>query len=429
MRMKSNVARISQGWLAQSMAGVRKAVRPRTSLILLIALVACVTCANAQQLIGSPGAGWQTWTAAADAFGNPIDLNSNGAPYWDVPWGASGSYGGGLAEKNVGFCLTSTGDCQGIGSALFAPGAVAFWGMPYDSASDTGGARDNKVYFNSTGGVLFATLYLNASANPREINQFGWFETNSTGTVNGPKHLLFQGSGEPPGTLTPDPVGKTVRFQPTAYFGFYYSDVSEPACPDGTSEPCTVPGPLHGCYASTIFSFNDPRCTEAAGGQGDHDFAVFNQNLGPNPTYWIAGEDPADCTNFDGDCNLTLVKVTQEPGTPQLTINPVSLLRSQSLPVPMGTTVQLGTFTLSSTGFSAATLISFAIGGANAGDFAIAPGTTCVIGEIIPIGSPCTIVINFTPTSNTPARRDAALTVNSISSQPVRNLSLRGFAQ
>lgn len=42
-----------------------------------------------------------------------------------------GSYGGkNMAEKNAAFCLTSTGDCQGIGSALFAPGAIPFWGVP-----------------------------------------------------------------------------------------------------------------------------------------------------------------------------------------------------------------------------------------------------------------------------------------------------------
>jgi hypothetical protein len=213
-----------------------------------------------------------------------------------------------MAEKNVGWCLTSTGDCQGIGSALFAPGAIPFWGMPYNSATDTGGARDNKVYFkdnaNSTGTglqTLKATLFLNASASPLEINEFGWFETNPTGTVVGTRHMLFQGSGEPTGTLTPDPVGKTVIFTPTEYFGYYYSDVSEPAF---------SPAPTHGCFAYTLFLFDEPRCTEAGGHQGDHDFAVFSTDPGSSrAAYWIAGEDPAGCPNLDGDCNLTIVKV------------------------------------------------------------------------------------------------------------------------
>jgi hypothetical protein len=269
----------------------------RTRLTLLIAIAAFTICGNcnAQTLIGSPGAGWQTWNAATD-------LNDNAAPYWDVTWGASGNYGGGPAEKNVGFCLTSTGDCQGIGSALFAPGALPFWGMPFDSINDSGGARDNVVYFHNTGGLFVATLFLNASANPIEINEFGWFETNATGSVVGARHILFQGSGEPTGTLTPDRVGKTVVFTPTTYFGYYYSDVSEPA---------DIPAPSHGCYAYTIFNLNEPRCTEAGGFQGDHDFVVFATNPGSSRTaYWIAGEDPADCTNQDGDCNLTLVRVS-----------------------------------------------------------------------------------------------------------------------
>ena len=268
----------------------------RTSLLIAgaVAALAAVGSACGQTLIGSPGAGWQNWKPAAD-------LNNNLAPYWDVPWGASGAYGGGLAEKNIGFCLTSTGDCQGIGSARFAPGALPFWGMPYDPIADTGGARDNSVYFRSKGYRLTATLELNASAVSTEINEFGWFETNSTGTVLGARHVLFKGSGEPPGTETPSPVGKTVTFTPSTYFGYYYSDVSEPT---------TSPAPAHGCRAYTLFNLTEARCLEASGGQGDHDLIVFGSHPGSeHPTYWIVGEDPTDCTSKDGDCNLTVVKV------------------------------------------------------------------------------------------------------------------------
>jgi hypothetical protein len=280
----------------------------RKTFVLPIAIAACIACGTSYAqtltggsggsgsgltLIGSPGAGWQTWTPNTN-------LNNNGAPYWDAQWGASGAYGGDLAEKNAGFCLISAGDCQGIGSALIAPGALPYWGMPYDSVNDLGGARDNTVYFNSAGGQLKATLLLNMSSVPNEINEFGWFETNSTGTVIGTRHILFQGSGEPPGTLTPDRVGKTVTFTPTPYFGYYYSDVSEPA---------NSPAPTHGCFAYTLFALNEPRCTEAGGLQGDHDFVVFLQNRQQGPVYWIAGEDPAGCVSLDGDCNLTLVRV------------------------------------------------------------------------------------------------------------------------
>jgi hypothetical protein len=203
--------------------------------------------------------------------------------------------------------MTSNGDCQGIGSALFAPGALPFWAMPYNSASDTGGALDSTMYFKTirSGQSYTATLYLNTATNTQEINEFGWFETNSTGTANGTKHIIFNGSGFPPGTQTPDPVGKVVTFTPTQYFGFYYQDVSDEE---------DFNGPPHGCWAYTIFTFNDEDCTAAGSGtnvpgQGDHVFAIFLQQVSGQPTvYWVAGQDPSMCNN-DGDCNLTLVRV------------------------------------------------------------------------------------------------------------------------
>ena len=81
---------------------------PKSRLIILIAIATVALCGTsyAQSLVGTPGAGWQTWKPATD-------LNDSGAPYWDVPWGASNNDEGSYAEKNVGYCLTSTGDCQG----------------------------------------------------------------------------------------------------------------------------------------------------------------------------------------------------------------------------------------------------------------------------------------------------------------------------
>ena len=286
------------------------AIRLIASLILLIAPWATCGTSYAQTLIGSSGAGWQTWSTtngAQPSLGDLGDLNSNGAPYWDVPFLTfnAGGYGRNPANKSVGWCLTSNGDCQGIGSKLFAPGTLPFWSMPYDAAADnpTGtkpGALDPKVYFksNSYGTASYrATLYLNTATNIFEINEFGWFETNSTGTIHGATHVIFNGSGFPPGSRTPDPVGKTVTFTPTQYFGYYYNDVSDPQT--NTS----------GCSAYTIFAFNDSDCT-AATGQGDHVFAIFVQPSS-DPTYWIAGQDPSMC-NDDGDCNLTIVKVTPQ---------------------------------------------------------------------------------------------------------------------
>jgi hypothetical protein len=307
MRTNGNEVRAGQSWPVRIVRTMSNALH-RRSLILLAVLAAATICAaHGQTLIGSPGAGWQTWSVTPNSF-DQTDLNDNGAPFWDVQWAAAGSYGGGnLADKNAGFCMTSKGDCVGMGSAALAPGALSFWGMPYDSVNDTGGARDNSVYFHSNGSKLLAVLFLNASANPTEINEIGWFETNSTGAVVGTRHKLYGGTGVSQ-DQTPDPVGKVVIFTPTAYFGYYYSDVSEPV--DATA---TVPE--HGCYAYTLFNLDEPRCLEDSGGQGDHDFVVFSGNAktSSNPTYWIAGEDPADCVNEDGDCNLTIMSVTALP--------------------------------------------------------------------------------------------------------------------
>jgi len=316
MRAKQQTLCVHRGW--------------RIGLCLLTAIVVMTTCvgAHAQTIIGSAGNGWQTWNLAVDPNDDRhyVDLNSNGAPFWDVPLTTFGDNqdgenfplnvppffvqtGGNAANKSIGWCLTSTGDCQGVGSALNAPGPLPFWGGAYNAATDTGGAMDPKVYFRSSSGVTYqATLYLNSATNTTEINEFGWFETDSTGSVKGNRHVLFQGAGNPPGTNTPDPVGKVVDFTPTPYFGYYFQDVSDPEPTDNNL----------GCLAYTIFAFNDEDCTSAGsstygGGQGDHVFAIFLQQVPHrSPIYWVAGQDPTTC-NADGDCNLTVVKVRRLP--------------------------------------------------------------------------------------------------------------------
>ena len=314
MKAYSHGISAGQIWPARSARTVNNAV-PLRSLILLAVLVAATVCAaHAQTLIGTPGAGWQTWNLAVDNSSVFIDLNSNGSPYWDVPLLTFGNYNvtKSPSNKSIGWCMTSTGDCQGLGSALYAPGPLPFWGMTYDATADTGGLIDPKMYFRTIrGGQSYvATLFLNTATNNYEINDFGWFETNAAGTLNGTKHIIFHGSGYPAGTATPDPIGKTVTFTPTQYFGYYYQDVSDPE---------TLNGPEHGCYASTIFAFNDEDCTAngttANGpGQGDHNFAIFlQQSSGQPTTYWVAGQDPTMCSD-DSDCNLTVVKVVRRGG-------------------------------------------------------------------------------------------------------------------
>lgn len=256
----------------------------KLSLPLAIAALAVCGVSEAQTVLGSPGAGFQKWTVG--------NLNNNNAPYWDAPTTAFGAYVGNQTSKNAGWCLISSGDCQGIDSALHAPGVLPYWGMPYDSANDSGGAIDPQVWFKRAGSrELKATLHLNLATNTTEINEFGWFETNASGSVVGTRHKLFQGSGVPPGSLTPDPIGKSVKFKPTEYFGYYFSDVSE-----------------GGCFTYTLYSLNDQN------GCATHNLVVFSTDpSSTRATFWIAGEDPAGCQ--DGDCNLTLVKVRGAEGS------------------------------------------------------------------------------------------------------------------
>jgi hypothetical protein len=336
-------------------------IRFTRSLILLIAVVLWAGCGTtyAQTLIGSSGAGWQSWSVDDILCGEElnhitaIDLcipyTGSGltpAPYWNTEFGASKPNDEGRpAEKNVGFCMTSTGDCQGIGSALFAPGPLEFWAgtkfTPGNGNLGMGGARDDKVYFKNSGystssgyrwNKYTATLELQNSAVPCGINAFGWFQTDAAGDKIIAMHELFSGTGEPRYTcsLTPAAVGASVMFTPSQYFGFYYSDVSEPACNDGSTDPQNFSpevcpsaiggGNGHGCYAYTLFKLDEPRCTSTdnvpnGNTNGDHDFVIFSTNPGSShATYWIAGEDPTDCTQQDGDCNLTLVKVSSMAG-------------------------------------------------------------------------------------------------------------------
>lgn len=247
--------------------------------MVLMSIAVWIGCevSHAQTVVGSAGAGFQIWTLAG--------LNNNNAPYWDAPTNSFGAYSGNADSKKVGYCLTGGGDCAGIDSGIHAPGPMPFWGLPYDKVNDANGPIDPKVYFHRTSLRRFkATLHLQLSTVTNEINEFGWFETNAAGSVAGARHKLFGGGGVPPGSQTPDPVGKTATFRPTPYYGYYFSDVSE-----------------GGCFTYTIESFNTSGCA-------GHNFVVFAKHPNAhNSTFWIAGEDPAGCG--DGDCNLTLVKL------------------------------------------------------------------------------------------------------------------------
>jgi hypothetical protein len=278
--------------------------RGRALKLLIATGILASACATsyAQAVIGSPGAGWQQWNVQQD-------LNNNGAPFWDAATTTDANYGGQDSggpgkKKNIGFCLTGLGDCAAPNGLAGKPaGAVPFWGMPYNAASDTGGGMDLHVFFRAKSGEersLKAKLLGNVSSIKVETNHIGWFETNATGTVIGKLHQLFQGGhssgstgqGLPP----PSPIGSTASFTPTEYFGFYFIDVSEGSCISATLED----------VAANIA--NNGGCGSMSDPTWLHNMVVFGKS-GKHPRYYIAGEDPPGCG--DSDCNLTVIRITQ----------------------------------------------------------------------------------------------------------------------
>src|SRR5215472_10519666 len=107
-----------KSWLTRRIKQMRRTTRRKTSLLLLITMAGWAICATsyADSIIGSPGAGFQSWTVSFNnlnaSFNNP---NTIKGPYWDYPttYTMSNLFGfppfltsppGDFA--NVGFCLT-----------------------------------------------------------------------------------------------------------------------------------------------------------------------------------------------------------------------------------------------------------------------------------------------------------------------------------
>src|SRR5215472_17376477 len=116
---------------------MRKIARAGDVLSLVLALAGWVLCGTCYaDTIKSlfPGAGFQTWMAA--------DVNNNKSPYWDYPTNYKFPP---FNNGNVGFCLTT--GCAGQLSPGPAPGAIPFWGLSYNSNTDTGGGLDPNFFF------------------------------------------------------------------------------------------------------------------------------------------------------------------------------------------------------------------------------------------------------------------------------------------
>src|SRR5207302_661784 len=64
------------------------------------------------------------------------------------------------------------------------------------------------------------------------------------------------------------------------------------------------------------------------------------------------------------------------------------------------------------------------LGGANAGDFALASGTTCINGATLAAGANCVVSVNFTPTAA--SERTATVTITDDTADSPQSVSLAG---
>ncbi|MGD0921818.1 MAG: DUF4114 domain-containing protein [Terriglobia bacterium] len=225
------------------------------ALSLFLLMAPTIALADAIQTTGSPGTyGWQNWT--------PADLDQDSHPYWD-----NRSWDAPYVGMNIGNCLSGVGNCAMPG----APGAIPFWGRPYNSGTDSGGGFDPNFFFlnNTAGSTAALMLEIAGYANS---NMFGWFETNSAGSVLGTKHQLFSG---------PQGAGAATTFTPTTYYGFYL------ITPEGFT-------------FYTLSSLGSDR--------GNQHFAVFQDGQ----SYWLGMEDLRFC-NTDKDYQDMVVRVTPAP--------------------------------------------------------------------------------------------------------------------
>jgi len=114
MKTNGDQVRAGQSWPGRIFRTMSYALPGRSFVLLAVFAAATICAAHAQTLIGSPGAGWQTWSVTPISSDQP-NLNDNGAPWWDLQWAGAGSnyVNTSGADKNPGFCMTATGDASG----------------------------------------------------------------------------------------------------------------------------------------------------------------------------------------------------------------------------------------------------------------------------------------------------------------------------
>src|SRR2546426_10762161 len=106
---------------------------------------------------------------------------------------------------------------------------------------------------------------------------------------------------------------------------------------------------------------------------------------------------------------------------PAVTLPPASLAfgtQRVSTPSPVQTV------TLTNSGTAPLSIATAVLGGANAGDFALASGTTCINGATLAAGANCVLNLTFTPTAASARTATAIITDDAVGSP--QSLSLTG---
>jgi hypothetical protein len=143
-------------------------------------MLVCSTFASADQIFGSAGAGFQTWTTA--------NLNENGTPFWDNT-SADGP------QKNIGYCMAGGGGC----TISPLPGTLPYWGT-------ASGGADTDVYFGNSGPLGGGATMLIEIAGLASTNQFGWVGYDPlTNSLTTGLNVIFTGS---------DSAGASATFTP-----------------------------------------------------------------------------------------------------------------------------------------------------------------------------------------------------------------------
>lgn len=218
---------------------------------------------------------------------------NQGSPFWN-DFSLDGT------NENVGYFLTATGGFSG--GTNYAPTTQLTDGTnnPLNASTDFYLSRDSSIESLTMLGA-FSNFGGTAASTPYDV--VGWYETNSSGTLNGTKHQLFGGGTEQAA------VGQTSGFNPTsAYYGFYLT-----TCLTLSGNSCTQTATY---YTNANFDSVTEYSNNVGGTSVIHQhFALFGTS---GQSYFIGIEDGSNTFGAEryGDFNDVIFEIHSTPQAP-----------------------------------------------------------------------------------------------------------------